>query len=104
MSALVNRSYPCHAVPDNRDREGARVRVEEVVGWQVRERREALGLTQEQFGRQLALYLPRPWSRQAVSAAEKGERSFGAAELVALAAVLHATVGDLLRPPVQESR
>ena len=80
-----------------------RVRVEEVVGWQVRERREALGLTQEQLGRELALYLPRPWSRQAVSAAEKGERSFGAAELVALAAVLHTTAGGLLRPPLQES-
>ena len=67
----------------------------------MRERREALGLTQDQLGRQLEPLLGRPWSRQAVSAAEKGERSFGAAELVALAAVLHATVGDLLRPPVQ---
>ena len=81
-----------------------RVRVEVVVGWQVRERRGALGLTQEQLGRELALYLPHPWSRQAVSAAEKGDRSFGAAELVALAAVLHTTVGDLLRPPLQESQ
>jgi 8-oxo-dGTP diphosphatase len=79
------------------------VRVEEVVGWQVRERRERLGLTQEQLGRQLEPYLGRAWSRQAVSAAEKGERSFGAAELVALATVLRATVGDLLRPPVQET-
>jgi 8-oxo-dGTP pyrophosphatase MutT (NUDIX family)/transcriptional regulator with XRE-family HTH domain len=79
------------------------VRVEEVVGWQVHERREALGLTQEQLGRQLEPLLGRPWSRQAVSAAEKGDRSFGAAELVALAAVLHATVGDLLRPPVKEA-
>ena len=83
--------------------EGARVRVEEIVGWQVRERREALGLTQEQLGRQLEPLLGRPWSRQAVSAAEKGDRSFAAAELVALAAVLHTTVGDLLRPPLQES-
>jgi 8-oxo-dGTP diphosphatase len=83
--------------------EGERVRVEEVVGGQVRERREALGLTQEQLGRQLEPLLGRPWSRQAVSAAEKGDRAFGAAELVALAAVLHATVGDLLRPPVQEA-
>lgn len=81
--------------------EGAPVRVEEVVGGQVRGRREALGLTQDELGRQLEPLLGRPWSRQAVSAAEKGDRSFGAAELVALAAVLHATVGDLLRPPVQ---
>ena len=77
------------------------MRVEEVVGWQLRERREALGLTQEQLGGQLEPLLGRPWSRQAVSAAEKGDRSFGAAELVALAAVLQATVGDLLKPPVQ---
>jgi 8-oxo-dGTP pyrophosphatase MutT (NUDIX family)/transcriptional regulator with XRE-family HTH domain len=79
------------------------VRVEEVVGWQVRERREALGFTQGQLGGYLEPLLGRPWSRQAVSAAEKGERSFGAAELVALAAVLHTSVGDLLRPPLQES-
>lgn len=79
------------------------MRVEEVVGWQIRERREALQLTQDQLGRQLAIYLGRPWSRQAVSAAEKGDRSFGAAELVALATVLHTTIGDLLRPPLQES-
>lgn len=79
------------------------MRVEEVVGWQIHERREGLGLTQEQLGRHLAMYLGRPWSRQAVSAAEKGDRSFGAAELVALATVLHTTVSDLLRPPLQES-
>jgi 8-oxo-dGTP pyrophosphatase MutT (NUDIX family)/transcriptional regulator with XRE-family HTH domain len=79
------------------------VKVEEVVGWQVRERREALGLTQEQLGKQLEPFLGRAWSRQAVSAAEKGERSFGAAELVTLASVLRMTVGDLLRPPVQET-
>lgn len=85
------------------DGEGVRVRVEQAVGLQVRDRREALGLTQVQLGRQLEPLLGRPWSRQAVSAAEKGDRSFGAAELVALASVLHATVGDLLRPPVQET-
>ena len=79
------------------------MRVEEVVGWQVQKRRDALGLTQDQLGRQLTPFLGRPWSRQAVSAAEKGDRLFGAAELVALAAALHTTVGDLLRPPVQES-
>lgn len=79
------------------------MRVEEVVGWQVRERREARGVTQEQLGRELEPFLGRPWSRQAVSAAEKGDRSFGAAELVALAAVLHARVGDLLRLPIHEA-
>jgi transcriptional regulator with XRE-family HTH domain len=85
------------------DSEGARVRVEKVVGRQVRERREVQGLTQEQFGKQLEPLLGRPWSRQAVSAAEKGDRAFGAAELVALAVVLRTTVGDLLRPPVQDA-
>jgi 8-oxo-dGTP diphosphatase len=103
MRALVNRCLPVSCCIGQADREGARVRVEEVVGWQMHERREALGLTQEQLGRQLEPLLGRPWSRQAVSAAEKGDRSFGAAELVALAAVLHATVGDLLRPPVKEA-
>jgi transcriptional regulator with XRE-family HTH domain len=82
--------------------EGARVRVEQIVGSRMRERREELGLTQEHIGSQFEPLLGRPWSRQAVSAAEKGDRSFAAAELVALAAVLHVTVSDLLRPPVHE--
>ena len=75
------------------------MRVEQVVGLQVRTRRDALGLSQAQLGTALAPLLGRPWPRQAVSAAERGERSFGAAELVAFAAVLNATVGDLLAPP-----
>ena len=78
------------------------MRVEQIVGGHMRERREELGLTQEHVGGQLEPLLGRPWSRQAVSAAEKGDRSFAAAELVALASVLNTTVGDLLRPPVQE--
>lgn len=79
------------------------MRVEEVVGRQIRERRELAGLTQAQIGHRLAPLLGKPWSRQAVSAAEKGERAFGAAELVAFSAILNATVGDLLEPPENES-
>jgi hypothetical protein len=50
-------------------------------------------------GEELGHYLGRPWPRQAVSAAEKGRRSFTAAELVALAAVLGRSVESLLVPP-----
>lgn len=73
-------------------------RAEAVVGQRVRERREALGLTQEQFGNLLEPFAGKPWSRQAVCAAEKGDRSFGIAEVTALASALRTTVGELLGP------
>jgi transcriptional regulator with XRE-family HTH domain len=78
------------------------VRVEEFVGQRVRARREELGMTQEEFGRLVGRLVGRNWSRSTVSVAEKGGRAWTAAELVAASAVLRATVGDLLRPPLQQ--
>ncbi|MGF6824009.1 hypothetical protein M2317_002934 [Microbacterium sp. ZKA21] len=52
--------------------------------------------TQAALGEALGEHLGSPWSRQAVSAAEKGKRSFTAAELVALARALDASIPDLL--------
>jgi 8-oxo-dGTP diphosphatase len=83
-------------------RTGERVRIEQAVGSRVRERRDALGLSQAQLGERLGDLLGRPWPRQAVSSAEKGERSFGVAELVAFAAALDTTVNDLIKPPGSE--
>jgi transcriptional regulator with XRE-family HTH domain len=78
------------------------VRIEEIVGTRLREAREARELTQEEFGNELAKYLGKPWPRQAVSAAEKGQRSFAAAELLAFSMALGIEVGGLFRPPVEE--
>ena len=74
------------------------MRVEELVGERIRSRREGLEMTQEQLGRKLGELLGHEWSRQAVSAAEKGKRGFTAAELVAIAFALETSVGNLLTP------
>ncbi|WP_425568319.1 hypothetical protein [Nonomuraea rubra] len=45
-----------------------------------------------ELGEALGRYLDRPWSRQAVHQAERGQRSFTAAELTALALALDTSV------------
>jgi 8-oxo-dGTP diphosphatase len=75
------------------------VRIEEIVGLRIRERREQMGLSQAQFGKLIGEHLGRAWSRQAVSGTEQGQRNFAAAELVTLAHVLGMSVGQLLTPP-----
>lgn len=79
--------------------EGERVRIEEIAGQRIRERREELGRTQEGLGKAIGERLGREWPRQAVSAAERGKRSFTAAELVAIAHALGTNVQQLLTPP-----
>lgn len=75
------------------------MRLEEVIGHRMRERREQRGLTQEEAGQSIGRELGRrAWTRQAVSAAEKGDRAFTAAELVAIAFALDTTVSWLLTP------
>lgn len=81
------------------DDNGGGVKIEAVIGGWIAQRREDTGLTQSQVGDELGKYLGKPWSRQAVSAAEKGRRSFTAAELVAFAVVLGCSVESLLEPP-----
>ena len=73
--------------------------VEEYVGQRIRERREELDLSAVEFGSRLGHLLGKPWPRQAVSAAELGKRSLGAAELVAIAQVLRTSTTYLLTPP-----
>jgi transcriptional regulator with XRE-family HTH domain len=75
-------------------------RIEQVIGLRMYHRREELGLTQEQVGQAVGDLLGKAWSRQAVSAAEKGNRAFTAAELLAIAWALRTTVSWLLTPLV----
>ena len=70
-----------------------------VVGEQITRAREDVGMSQAQLGDELGRLLGKPWPRQAVSQAEKGRRSFNAAELVAFAAALGRSVESLLVPP-----
>jgi 8-oxo-dGTP pyrophosphatase MutT (NUDIX family)/transcriptional regulator with XRE-family HTH domain len=75
------------------------LRVEQYVGQRIRERRDELGMTQEEYGRQIGHWLGKPWSRSTVSVAESGKRAFTAAELVAIAHVLDTSPAHLLTPP-----
>lgn len=77
------------------------MRIEEIVGHNVREAREAAGLTQEELGKKLENLLGREWPRQTVSAAEKGGRSFTANEMLAISLVTKVSVGSLFNPPLQ---
>jgi transcriptional regulator with XRE-family HTH domain len=78
------------------------VQVEQVIGTRMRHFREINALTGEQLGERIGELLERPWSRQAVSAAEAGKRAFTAVELVALAYALETTVSRLFMPPTPD--
>lgn len=75
------------------------MKVEKYVGQRIRDRRDELDMTQEAFGREVGLWLGKPWSRSTVSVAENGKRAFTAAELVAIAHVLQTSPTYLLAPP-----
>jgi transcriptional regulator with XRE-family HTH domain len=78
------------------------MRVEEVVGRQIARLRAQRELSLTQLGDALGGYLDKPWSRQAVHQAERGRRSFTAAELTALALVLDTSVPALFRGEDQQ--
>ncbi|MGK5531615.1 helix-turn-helix domain-containing protein [Streptomyces sp. URMC 129] len=71
------------------------MRVEEAIGSQIARLRESRRMSLSQLGEALGRYLERPWSRQAVHQAERGRRSFTAAELAAIALVLDTSVPAL---------
>jgi transcriptional regulator with XRE-family HTH domain len=78
--------------------EGAQAgRVEEAIGRQIARLRAQRQLSLAELGEALGRYLGRTWSRQAVHQAERGQRSFTAAELTALALVLDTSVQALFR-------
>src|ERR1700722_3971960 len=73
------------------------MRVEEAIGRQVSRLRARRQLSLTGLGEALGQYLDKPWSRQAVHQAERGQRSFTAAELTALALALDTSVQTLFR-------
>ena len=73
------------------------MRVEEAIGRQIAHLRGQRQLSLADLGEALGRYLGKPWSRQAVHQAERGQRSFTAAELTALALVLDTSVQALFR-------
>ena len=73
------------------------MRVEEAIGRQIARLRAQRQLSLADLGETLGRYLGKPWSRQAVHQAERGQRSFTAAELTALALALDTSVQALFR-------
>lgn len=71
------------------------MKIEEVIGSNMRRVREERGLSQTDLGQAIEPHQGRAWSRQAVSAAEKGQRAFSAADLMALALVLDVSIPSL---------
>lgn len=70
----------------------------QVIGYNVKTRREALGMTAEDLGERLEPYLRNKWPRQTVYLLEQGNRRVTADEAVALAHILGTTVADLFTP------
>jgi len=73
------------------------MRVEEAIGRQIAGLRAQRQLSLADLGEAVGRYLGKPWSRQAVHQAERGQRSFTAAELTALALALDTSVQALFR-------
>jgi transcriptional regulator with XRE-family HTH domain len=73
------------------------MRVEQAIGRQIARLRAQRQLSLADLGEALGRYLGKPWSRQAVHQAERGLRSFTAAELTALALALDTSVQALFR-------
>jgi transcriptional regulator with XRE-family HTH domain len=87
----------CYIVIAGSDTREAWMRVEEAIGRQVAHLRAQRQLSLADLGEALGRYLGKPWSRQAVHQAERGQRSFTAAELTALALALDTSVQALFR-------
>lgn len=76
--------------------------VAQVIGHNVKTRREQLGMTGDDLGRLAGAALTsdgKPWPRQTVYMVERGERAMVAAEVSALAYLLRTTVAELFMPP-----
>lgn len=69
--------------------------LEQSIGRHVARGRRRLGLTQGQMGERIGVLTGRTWTRKAVLAAEKGDRVFTAAEMVAFAEVFGVSIESL---------
>lgn len=72
-----------------------------VIGHNVRQRRDALGITAAALGEKVGEVFGKPWPRQTVYLMENGDRAMVAAEVAALAKILDVTVADLFTPPAE---
>lgn len=80
------------------------MKVEEIVGANIAARREALGWSQAELGERIAPTIGKVWTRQTVSAAEKGGRAFTAGEITALAVTLETGIARLFNANLADER
>lgn len=71
----------------------------QIIGANLEKARRDMQLSQQAFGARLIQWLPTAWSPQAVSLAERGNRAFGADDLLALSVGLRVPVPYFLMPP-----
>ena len=74
------------------------MKIEESIGARIRAERERQGMTLDGLGSEMAHYLGKPWTPQAIWQAEHGKRDFRAAQLLAFALALDVPVVQLLAP------
>lgn len=72
------------------------MKIEQAIGARLRRERMQQGMTLEQVGDEMATYLGKPWTAQAVWQAEQGKRDFRAAQLLAFALVFEIPLVQLL--------
>lgn len=78
---------------------GSTATIRQVIGANIEAARKGMGLSQSQLGGRLEQWLEAAWTRQAVSNAEAGKRSFAVDDLVGLSIGLRTSVQQLMMPP-----
>jgi transcriptional regulator with XRE-family HTH domain len=98
-STLTIRQELCE---DAGIRKEPELRIEERIGARLARARREQGWTQEYLGEYLAGSLGRKWSKQTVSAAEGGGRSFVAEELLTFCLVFSKPLGWFFEPDISQ--
>lgn len=77
----------------------AELTVAQLIGQNIRQRRDHLGMTAAELGAKVGEAFGKSWPRQTVYLMESGERAMVAAEVAVLAVVLGVPVAKLFEPP-----
>jgi transcriptional regulator with XRE-family HTH domain len=75
----------------------------EIVGRRIAQARKDRGIRQDQLGERLAEYLGKPWTKQAISETERGNRHLDPTEFLAFTIVLDYPLAWFFLPPSGEA-
>ena len=73
----------------------------QVIGHNIRTRRDALGMTAAALGEKIGDVFGKPWPRQTVYLMEGGDRAMVAQEVLALSQILDMPLVQLFTPPAE---